>query len=363
MKKILVTFAGGELGVGVTRSLRASDGDLHIVGVDASPFHIQQAEVDERYLVPSSDAPEYIEVLKDIIAETGAEFLWPLHDNEIDVVTHAGDLGVRTFLPTPSTVAICQDKIRSYERFSAAGVAVPETVFIESKQDVRRSLDTLGEAVWLRATRGAGGKGAFRAASYDEAVSWLDTNSGWGFFTAAEILTGKKFKWESVWSDGELIACQSRMGVGQSRLTSMAMGHAVNRSRRDRSVQVTGSTPSVFDTATGAVRAVSERPHGIFSVDLAGDAKGVPKVTEINVGRFTSIGMNYWFPQGFNFPGLVLKLAYGEDPGFVPPAIEPIQAGIYNIQGRNTHPAFTTDAEMESLDQGMNNRIARLANS
>jgi hypothetical protein len=43
--------------------------------------------------------------------------------------------------------------------------------------------------------------------------------------------------------------------------------------------------PRVVEVCTRAIRALGARPSGVFSVDLKGDERGEPHITEINAGR------------------------------------------------------------------------------
>lgn len=363
MKRVLITFAGGELGTGTARALRASGEQLHLVGADAGRFQLHLAEVDERHMLPRADAPEYLPVLKELVKETDTEFLWPLHDDELATVSAADDLGVRTFLPPGDVVALCQDKLASYTRFVEHDVPVPETISLNTKDDVVEALDRFGGKTWLRAVQGAGGKGAYRADNLEDALWWLDRNDGWGTFTAAEVLTGRQYKWESAWQDGELIAAQTRSYVGIGRFRAVATGaaSALGGRSRERNQQISGAPGSVVEASVASIRAASPKPHGIFSVDTSADEKGVPKVTEINVGRFTSVGTIYWYSQGFNFPHLVLKLAFGEDPGFDTPLINPLPAETYIVQGRNTYPTFVTEETISPFEDELAERVKRTA--
>ncbi len=356
-----MTHAGGELGLGIARALNASDEEFYIVGADAGEYQIHIAEVDEKHLVPRALNPDYLPVLKQLLHEKEIDFLWPLHDDEIAVVSDAGDLGVRTFVPEIEAIRICQDKLKSYEAFSKAGVPVPETLSVNAEEDIERAFDSFGGMTWLRATKGAGGRGAFRADSLEEAVWWVNMNSGWGNFTAAEVLTGTHFKHELVWFEGELIATQSRTAVTLDTFRAMATaGSSGQTSDAARGLLVAGAPEVSDETAIQAIKAVSERPHGLFSVDVIGDRNDNPKVTEINVGRFTSVGANYWFTEGFNFPELAVKLAFGEDIGFEPPLINPIPDGTYNLIGRNMDPVYLTQATVTPLQDELDDRLRGL---
>ncbi len=364
MRRVLITHAGGELGVGTARAMRASDPDLHIIGADAGELQIHLAEVDDRHLLPRAGAPEYLPVLRQLINEVRPDFFWPLHDDEIAIVAGVNDLGVRMFIPPADVVRLCQDKLASYTAFAAAGVPVPETISLNTKSDVADALERFQGKTWLRSTHGAGGAGANRVDDLEEAIAWIDSQDGWGTFTASEVLTGRQYKWESVWYQGDLVAAQTRSYMGIGRFRSMATGASISAvSRRERGSQVSGAPEAAIEASLAAIRAASSKPHGIFSVDTSGDDAGVPKVTEINVGRFTSVGAIYWFSQGFNFAETVLKLAFDEDPGFETPLIDPIPAGIYRVSGREVHPAFVTDETMKPLRDELTRRSAKATDS
>ena len=59
MKRVLITFAGGRLGRGVTNAIRAA-GPVHIIAADADEYGIFQSKVEERHLIPRADHAEYM---------------------------------------------------------------------------------------------------------------------------------------------------------------------------------------------------------------------------------------------------------------------------------------------------------------
>ena len=71
----------------------------------------------------------------------------------------------------------------------------------------------------------------------------------------------------------------------------------------ERGSQVSGAPEAAIEASLAAIRAASSKPHGIFSVDTSGDDAGVPKVTEINVGRFTSVGRHLLVLAGIQLRG------------------------------------------------------------
>ena len=352
MKKILITMASGPLATGIISAFRALDEPFHIIGLDSNPLHIHGADVDKRILVPRIKAPEFFPMIRAIIAEEKPDFFWPLHDDEMPLFAEMKDLGVPMFLPDPETFRLTQDKMSATEHYKRHGVPVPDTIFINNRPDLEQAFSKFGGEIWLRANVGAGSKGAFRARNIDDAIRWLDLNKGWGEFTAAEVITGADCVVETVWNHGELM-------FAQSRTRPDGTPGEIGAGSKSRSTLITGAPPAVFEVGVKAIKSVAERPHGIMFVDQKIDSVGVPRVTEINTGRFSGGGMATFHSQGFNVAELVLKLGLGEDPGFTPPVINPIPAGVYKLSGSGFPTLFIREEEIEPLKMELAQRMKR----
>ena len=99
MKKLLITMASGPLATTIIDAVRDVDEPWHIVGVDSNPLHIHAANIDEKFLVPRIKDPDFIPVVRQIIAETQPDLFWPLHDDEMPMFVQEKNLGARMFLP------------------------------------------------------------------------------------------------------------------------------------------------------------------------------------------------------------------------------------------------------------------------
>jgi carbamoyl-phosphate synthase large subunit len=320
MTRVLLTYAGGAYGLGVSRSLRAAGRSHYVIATDADRFSLQLAEGDERHSVPRARDDEFMAAIAGLVRSTRADFVWPGHDT--DILAFAQDresLGAATFLPPLEDIEICRDKMRSYLRWKERGVRVPETVLVSSQQELVEAFDRFGGEVWLRAVIGAGGKGALGTDSSRKAEAWLDVHDGWGRFTAARrIKGGHRLSWESVWAHGELITVQGRRQLVQgfeyltmSRITGIP------------GVNQWGTPPEADETGMAAVRAVSAAPHGNYGVDMVCDADGAPYVTEINIGRYNNDGLIHWPDEKLNAADLAVRLGLGERPPFETPLMHP----------------------------------------
>ena len=352
--RVILSGAGGRLGVMHARALKKADPSIHLIGVDADPFRIHRAATDEIHLVPRSSDPDFIPAVREIVRQTRADLLLTNVTVDIPVISAARDeIGCRTFLPPHETVQLCEDKARSNEVWQSAGVPVPRSMSINGPQDLERAFRDLGEDLWLRAVSGSGARGALPVSDMETGVRWVELNNGWGRFMAAERMGAETISWESVWRDGELIVAQCRKRlywefgrIAMSGVSGIAgAGEAV-------------SDPEVNRIGEAAVRAVADRPHGILGVDLAYDRDGTPRVTEINPGRFMSGGVCHFAAADFNIPGVAVRVAMGEDPGFAPPLLNPVTQGLIFVSGLDTEPAFTTHASVNDLRYAMASRLS-----
>lgn len=320
MSRVLLTCAGGSYGLGVARSLRAAGDRHYVIATDADRFSRQRAEGDEIHSVPRQSHDGFSAAIRELVRATGADFIWPGHDADIRRFAQERDtLGAATFLPALDEIDICRNKMLSYERWRKAGVSVPESVLVHEPNDLIQAFDRFGGEIWLRRKTGAGGSGALGTDSLAKALAWLEIHDGWGQFTAARrIKGGQRLSWESVWAHGELICVQGRRQLvqGFEYLT-------MSRITRVPGVNQWGTPPEADPTGVAAVRAISDRPHGNYGVDMITDADGAPFVTEINIGRFNNDGLIHWPDERLNAADLAVRLGLGEKPPFEPPLMHP----------------------------------------
>ena len=342
MKRVLVTGAGGSPATNFVRSLRAAPEPVHLTGTDADPYCLLRAETDTRHLVPPAGDPAYLDVLNAIVEREDVGLVHAQNDAEVAFLSeHRDQVAARLFLPARETVRACQDKFRSYESWKAAGLPVPETVMLRSEEDLQAAFERFGGALWLRATSGAGGRGALPVQDYDTARSWLEFQKGWGSFTAAELLEPDSITWMSVWRDGELVVAQGRKRLywELSRISPSGVTGVTGAG-------VTIADPALDELAEAAVLAIDPHPDGLFGVDLTYDRDGIPNPTEINVGRFFTTHQ-FFTALGVNLPYAYLKLAFGEPPPAFPRRRNPAPEGMVWIRGVDFEPVLAPAAEID----------------
>jgi hypothetical protein len=356
MKRILVTGAGGSASTNFIRSLRDAPEPIYVVGTDADAYYLMRSAADRSYLVPEARDPDFIPLLNDLIVREDVSFVHVQCDAEVAVLSENRDrLAARTFLPDPETVRICQDKYRSYERWERAGIPVPRTVLVECEADLVEAFEFFGGRVWLRATRGAGGRGSLPATDLATARSWIDFHHGWGLFTAAEVLSPHSVTWMSLWHDGDLVVAQGRKRLywELSKMTPSGVTGITGAG-------LTLSDSCLDDVAARAVRAIDPRPHGLYGVDLAYDRDGRPNPTEINIGRFFTTN-HFFTAAGLNMAYLFLKLGLGEGGPSAPSVVNPLPSGLVWIRGVDFEPVLTDERTIAGQIADLSERRALLA--
>lgn len=344
MKRILVTGAGGSPSANFIRSLRRAPENFYIVGTDADKYYLMRAETDKRYLVPLARDPLYIKVLNKIIEDNKIEFVHAQNDVEVNFLSENRDkIKARVLLPSKKTVRICQDKFLSFEKWEAAGIKVPDTRIINTKKDLEKAFATNDGKLWIRATTGAGGRGSLPVHDMETAIKWLDFQNGWdGTFTASELLEKDTITWMSIWHKGELVLAQGRRRLywELSKLSPSGVTGATGGGE-------TISDPVLDEIAQKAVKAIDDKPEGLFGVDLTYDKAGIPNPTEINIGRFFTTHQ-FFTELGVNMPFVFTKLAFGEELPKIKQKLNPAPNHMIWIRGMDFEPILASANEIEN---------------
>lgn len=308
MKRILVTFAGGTGGRGVSIALKSAQEPVHVIAVDAEKFSLARSVADQRHMIPRADSPEFLPILRHVVTQTEPDLIWPNHDAEVEKIASDEYLASLAFLPPHEVIQLCQDKAAASDAYSNAGISIPQSNLINDESDLKQAFESLGPELWIRLTRGAGGKGSTPVSDFETARTWIDLHSGWGKFTAAPNIRGQRLNCETVWFRGELMAAQGNTYV-MPELGSLTRSGITGVSRANR----WNNSSDILEISKRAVIAVMPEPNGIFSVDMLRDSNGDLHVTEINAGRFSNGGFTHSLTHGVNIVFETVKLAFGEE--------------------------------------------------
>jgi carbamoyl-phosphate synthase large subunit len=348
MKKILVAGAGGAPTEGVVHSLRKNPNN-YVIGMGSEPTDLILSKAQKKYYVPYANTSEYKDKLIGILDKEKPDLIHFQNDLEIyhsSLIREAiKATGTNIFMPEHSVIDTCVHKYKSYLAFKSAGVIVPENREIKKEEDLKKAFKELSDSngkIWLRDSGiGGGGKGALPTNDYALAKSWIDHYEGWGEFIAAEMLTSKTVTWLSIWYKGELVVAQTRAREGWTH-----GNRAISGVTGVTKVGVTVSDDRVTQVAINAINAVSDKPHGIFGVDMAYDRNGIPNPTEINISRFFTT-VRFFTEAGVNFPEIFKQLALGEGLSVKKGLVNPLADGLMWVRGMDTKPLLIVEESIK----------------
>jgi len=310
--RLLVTSAGSGASGNLVRSLRAGHAGLTIVGCHDDQFILKNSTADRNYLVPAPSDPTWARALRRVVSAETIDLVIPTSDGDVAALSRARRaLAGRLFLPRAATVERCGDKYRLTEWLRARGVPAPATYRVTDLRHLERIFERLGSPsrAWCRIREGAGSRGAAPVSGPEQARSWIRY---WrdmrgvpvSAFTLSEYLPGRDFGCQSVWKDGRLALVKT-----YERLSYLGSASQPSEVSAVGALTKTVCEPGVVEVSLRAIRAVDRKASGVYAVDLKEDASRVPRVTEINAGRFTS-GTNLLDLTGkHNMTAVYLQLA------------------------------------------------------
>lgn len=349
MARIHIGGAGGAPSNNFIRSLRESKRKDYLIGASCIPSDLFLADTDEKYYVPPALDSLYTQAILNLLEKTKPDFLHVQHDYEVLAISCLRDevkaRGIKLFMPSTETIEKCTNKVMSYELWKKAGIRVPETVLLNSFPDLEFAFRSFGPKVWIRAIKGAGGRGALPTDNIEFARQWVDRFHGWGEFTASKCLTSGTVTWLSIWHSGELVVAQSRRrrswNFGDRTLSGVTGITGVGETCSDEVVD---------KVAQDAILAIDQSPHGIFGVDMTYDHDGYPNPTEINISRFFTT--HYFFTKaGLNMPEIYCNIALDGKFPDLERKINPLPDGLVWIRGMDVEPVLTTVKELEKMEK------------
>jgi carbamoyl-phosphate synthase large subunit len=314
----------------------------------SEPTDLILSNVSRKYIVPYANSPEYENALIKLLNHEKPDLVHFQNDLEIFEASKIRDkiiaTGTRLFMPKHDVIDTCVNKYKSYLKWKDAGVKVPINIKLSYEEDLKRAFRELADVsgrIWLRASSiGGGGKGALPTADFEFAKKWIDTHIGWGDFVAAEMLTPDTVTWLSIWHEGELVVAQTRIRKGWTHgnrtLSGVTGVTKVGQTYEDETVN---------KVAMDAIKAIDNKPHGIYGVDMAYDSTGFPNPTEINISRFFTTVL-FFTEAGLNMPKIFKDIAlYNEFPN-LKKKINPLPSGLLWLRGMDTKPKLMTSDDI-----------------
>jgi carbamoylphosphate synthase large subunit len=314
-KTILVTGAGTGATSNLIRSLRTGCAGVHIIGCHHDRFVLKKSAADVNYLVPAVMNPDFPDAIRQIVSIEDVGFVIPNNDAEVKIMAGMRDsIGPRLFLPSESTIDLCQDKYALSTHLRARQVPAPDTRPISTLDDVEAVFSYFEghQRLWCRTRFGSRSRGATVVANPAQARAWI---SYWetmrsvpsDVFTFSEYLPGRDFLAQGIWKGGRLILLKTferlRYLGGENSPSGVSSLSALAKTVVD---------PRLLEISTRTVQAIDAQASGVFSIDFKENQDGVPCVTEINPGRLFMAMTAFDTIGAFNMTATYVRLGLGE---------------------------------------------------
>ena len=130
--RVLITGAGALLGQGIMRSLQNSPLKPYLIAVDPSPLSVGLYWADEAHLIPMATQPNYMDVMRDVIARSRPDVIMVGTDVELMLFAeHRHDIeqtfGTHVLVSRPEVIEIADDKWKTAQYLRKHGFPYPDS--------------------------------------------------------------------------------------------------------------------------------------------------------------------------------------------------------------------------------------------
>ena len=290
-KNILITGVGGPTPRSFAHALKDYGQvfkNAKLIGTDIHPLAIglyQKELFEETLLIPRADAPNYWEVIEDLIEKF-----------EIDVAVVLPELEVVQWglrqkedkLPCKALIAqheineLLVNKAKMTALLDGLGLVPPSVAFKANDFNVEEIFHTLGNEFWVRSSSGTSGLGSLLVKGKEALANWIQINPGVKEFLASQYLPGRNLACKLLYWKGNLVrsACAERVHYIMSKVApsgitgNTSFGRLLNE-------------PELVEEAEKAMNRIfshtQSEKHGFYTVDFKEDDLGKAYITEINV--------------------------------------------------------------------------------
>lgn len=140
--------------------------NIRVVGVDMSSDPSAKFMVDAFYQVPAASAPNYADIMLDICKKENVDVYFPNVSAEVSAVVARKDefeaLGVKLSVSNMESVAISNNKLKTYEALEKASIPVPRYYGVHTVEDFVDGMKYMGypeKPVCIKIVDGSGSRG------------------------------------------------------------------------------------------------------------------------------------------------------------------------------------------------------------
>lgn len=346
-KKILVLGCAGSAGINFVKSLQLNN-SIEVVGIDVNKYYLEMVPVKTKYLLNRElgKEEEYIRKINQIIKKENIDLVHAQPDTEVKILSDYREIiQAKTLLPSKNAIDIFQDKWKTFKVLAEHTIAVPQTYDLKKGNSLKKIFHGNKEVLWIRSSKGAGGKASLPVRTYEQANAWINFWMERGLvredFSVSEFLPGREISTLMIWHDGKLICSQQK-----ERIEWLQSNVSVSGSGTTTAIQKTVEDKQVNELCTATITAIEEKPQGIYVIDAKQNKKNTFCVTEVNPGRFFTTSL-FYPTAGVNMPYIYVALALGLS---IPQVKQynSVKKDIYWIRVADGGPAMVSQGEWTS---------------
>ena len=297
MKTVLITGIGGLTPRSIASVIRRNHPDYRLIGCDRDKKAIgffQNGLVDEHYVVPSCNDPQYFSWIERLIAKCSIDYAFVQPESEIvswgDYFEQHHRFPCPVFMGRKVFSESLRDKSIMAELLKDTDF-IPKTIKVT--QDDPRFDDVeriIGFPCWIRATEGTGGLGSLKLNTLDSYKSWMFINSSIPEFTVSEFLPGRHLANQMLYYNGEYVKGAALECV-EYVMANTSPSHVTGNTHFGRFLNEDTINLFCDKCIQYLEHKVGISAHGILSFDLKEDACGQLKVTEVNIRHMAYTGV------------------------------------------------------------------------
>lgn len=285
--KIVITGACAVSARNVLRSLKMSDKfkDATFIGWDMCGilYEVYAKDFDRLYKVPGVKEPSYRVEIQKILDKEKPDAIMILP--EVEVLYWAQyPFDVKFMTPAPEFCELAISKRKLFNLLKGTGlVPFSEDLSREDAFDDDYKLP-LEFPMWIRdASAGtASGKGSFKANNIDELRAWVMINTGIDNFQISEFCPGGNYGVLCLFEHGKLLKCAIAERI-EYIMAKVAVSGITGNTSKGRFLNDEHIKKQALEVIERVCKATNTVMHGVVVVDMKADAKGIAKVTEINI--------------------------------------------------------------------------------
>lgn len=338
--RLMLLGAGGNAGINFVKSLKKADENVFVLGLDLDFYNLISSNSDHKEVLKFENQDEKIEKINFLIDKFGIDLIHAQPDPEVKFLcSNSQHLKAKCFPHSLSEWEAMSNKLLCSQIWREKLNLDFSSYSLESvlkNPDLFSNLNSNGK-VWCRAITGAGSKAALPITTLKEADNWANywinsRNLKKSDFMLSEFLDGPEYAVQTFWKNGKLIHSQARERLVYFFGNIMPSGQSSTPA-----VAKTIANQEVYEVAHKSILAMSERPNGIYCVDLKTNSEGSVVPMEINYGRFFTTS-DFFAEIGINTPHVYCRSVMGDEMLEEDIKINSVKQNIYWIRGLDKKP-------------------------